>query len=146
MANSPIILEAMFPDSTEIVARRWTAFDYQLRRNDYWWPRLQFHQWYMDDPFPPHSHGSFNVSIILEGGFEENYGSMLHAHGKKTRTLRAGDVMIRSPFASHHLRTTNALTLYIDHREFFNFHYWCGDRWVQEHKMKTRGLCENDPH
>jgi mannose-6-phosphate isomerase-like protein (cupin superfamily) len=129
MATSPCVRKVPDLNGTPF-GYCWAAFDYQFRRERRWFGWIRIHKWVASDPYPPHDHGCFNVSIVLEGEMAEEYGSSLWGHGKKVRRLRAGDVVIRSPWASHHLRTEGALTLYYSHPEFFYWRFNHEGAWV----------------
>lgn len=136
---------SLFSDpNNPIFIRRWHGLDRQFKRGNYWTGMIHIHEWLLTDPYPHHDHGCFNISILVEGEMTEEYGSRLSNKPFRLRHLTAGDVIIRTPWASHNIRLPEgktATTIYISHPEIYRFHYRCTDRWVREDTMELRGKC-----
>lgn len=82
-----------------------------------WWERLLLvvvHKFLSRDEDPPHSHGNWNVSIVLSGtGTEE----ICNTDGEvvRSRTLRPGMVIFRRRNQIHRLHATPTITTLFVH-------------------------------
>jgi hypothetical protein len=140
-ANPPQLDFAHKADDVEDV------FVHVMCVNRNWLRALFVHRWIKPDPYPPHDHPGFNVSIIVDGEFTEQVGHRLFKWtGKeKIRYRRPGDVIIRDPWTTHTLQLTSkeGTTVYIQGFEFKDFFYWCKGKWINNTtQAPERFLCE----